>query len=109
MTYSFYRLVDNLGLKKSRDCEYDGEEGDGADIFDDPLCQGIGLMHSLTVIQRIMDGNEPLASDCHGHENRGRDCDLVKGIQQVREQHDVQIRPQLELLPETLQDAAKQL
>ena len=70
--------------------EYDGEEGDGCDVLDDALGEGVGLVHGLAVVERVVDGDEALEADGDGHEDGGHEGDLVERVQEVREQDDVQ-------------------
>ena len=102
-------LVDDLGLEESGSGEEDGEEGDAGDVLDDALGEGVGLVHGLAVVERVVHGEEPLEGDGHCHEDGRGDGDLVEGVQEVGKQDDVEVGGQVELLAKGLEDGAEEV
>lgn len=58
----------------------------------------------LVVVQRVVHRDVPLPGDGHRHEDGARDCHLVERVEQVWEQHDVQVRSHAEVLPVVVDD-----
>ena len=55
-----YLGVDDLGLEEPGRREEDGKEGHTGHVLDDAFCQSVGLVHGLTVVERIVDSNVTL-------------------------------------------------
>ena len=72
------------------DVEDDSHKEDGANVFDEPLADGVSVVHGLVVVEGVVGRDVPLPGDGHRHEDGSGDGDLVEGEQEVREQQSVQ-------------------
>ena len=71
----------DLGLEKSGDGEEDRQAGDAGHVLEDALGEGVGLVHGLAIIERVMNRDESLQRDGHRHEDGGGDGHLIERIQ----------------------------
>ena len=98
----------DVALKELADVEEDGEGQQGADVADDPVLVGGGVLLPAPVVQRVVDGREPLQGDPDRHVDGAHQGDRVQGVEEVGGHYDVSVWLETEL-PEGLQQHGQQV
>ena len=97
-----------MALKELADVEDDWEAEQGADVGDDPVLVGGGVLLPAPVVQGMVDGHEPLQGDPDGHVDGAHQGDRVQGVEEVGGDDDMIVRLETEL-PHGLQEHGHQV
>ena len=88
----------NVALKELADVEEDGEAQQGADVVEDSVLVGGGVLLPAPVVQGVVDGHEPLQGDTDRHVDGAHQGDRVQGVKEVGGDNDMSVRLETELL-----------
>lgn len=86
-----------MAFKELADVEEDGEADQGADIADDPVFVGGGVLLPAPVVQGVIDSHEPLQSDSDRHVDGAHQGDRVQGVEEIGGDNDMVVRLETEL------------
>ena len=98
----------DVALKELADVEEDWEGQQGADVANDPVLVGGGVLLPAPVVQWMVDSHEPLQGDPDRHVDGAHQGDWVQGVEEVGGEDDVSVCLETEL-PEGLQQHGQQV
>ena len=84
-------VVHDFGLKETGDGENKREKSHGRNVFNNSFGEGVGLVHSLAVVDGVVDCDEPLDRNGDGHEDWTSENDLGKGPEEIGKEDNVNV------------------